>query len=92
MARWMIGDIAVDRVHEIEGALFRPQDVFPDYGPKVFEKHGADLVAGHYSPQVGLVLGTVQSYVIRSGGCNIRVNTCCGNGKQRPHEPPSHVQ
>jgi hypothetical protein len=45
MARWMIGDIAVDRVHEIEGALFRPQDVFPDFDPEVLEQHGSDLIS-----------------------------------------------
>jgi glyoxylase-like metal-dependent hydrolase (beta-lactamase superfamily II) len=90
MSRWMIGDIAVDRVHEIEGALFRPQDVFPDFDPEVLEQHGNDLVPHHYSPQLGLVMGTVQSYVIRSGSYNILVDTCCGNDKQRPNEPPFH--
>ena len=90
MSRWMIGDIAVDRVQEIEGALFRPQDVFPDFDPEVLEAHGGDLIPLHYSPQLGLVLGTIQSYVIRSGRYNILVDTCCGNDKQRPNEPPFH--
>ena len=48
MSRWMIGDIAVDRVQEIEGALFRPQDVFPDFDPEVLEAHGGDLITLHY--------------------------------------------
>ena len=44
MARWMIGDIGVDRIEEIEGPLFRPQDVFPDYDSEVLNKHWDDLV------------------------------------------------
>jgi hypothetical protein len=59
MSRWMIGDIAVDRVHEIEGALFPPHAVFPDFDPEVLERHGSDLIPHHYSPQLGLVLGTI---------------------------------
>jgi len=86
----MIGDIAVDRVHEIEGALFPPHAVFPDFDPELLHKHGNDLIPHHYSPELGLVLGTIQSYVIRSGNQNILVDTCCGNDKQRPNEPPFH--
>lgn len=90
MARWMIGDIGVDRVAELEGPMFRPADVFPDFDPEVLDRHYADLVPRHYSPELGVVIGTIQSYVIRSGGFNILVDTCCGNDKQRPAEPPFH--
>ncbi|MDP9012273.1 MAG: MBL fold metallo-hydrolase [Pseudomonadota bacterium] len=90
MARWMIGEIAVDRVQELEGPLFRPKDVFPDYDAEILERHYDDLVPRHYSPSLGLVIGTVQSYVIRTGSYNVLVDTCCGNDKQRPSEPPFH--
>ena len=90
MSRWMIGEIAVDRVSEIEGPLFRPQDVFPDFDDEVLTRHWDDLVPRYYSPDLGLVVGTVQSYVIRKGRYNILVDTCCGNDKQRPTEPPFH--
>jgi len=86
----MIGEIAVDRVEEIEGPLFRPQDVFPDYDAEILERHYGDLVPRYFSPSLGLVIGTVQSYVIRSGAYNVLVDTCCGNDKQRPAEPPFH--
>jgi glyoxylase-like metal-dependent hydrolase (beta-lactamase superfamily II) len=90
MARWMIGDIGVDRIEEIEGPLFRPKDVFPDYDSEVLNKHWDDLVPRYFDPGLGLVVGTVQSYVIRFGSYNILVDTCCGNDKQRPMEPPFH--
>jgi len=86
----MIGDIGVDRIAEIEGPLFRPQDVFPDYDSEVLDKHWDDLVPRYFDPDLGLVVGTVQSYVIRFGSYNILVDTCCGNDKQRPMEPPFH--
>lgn len=90
MARWMIGNIAVDRIPELEGPLFRPQDVFPDFDAEVLARHWNDLVPRHYAPELGVVIGTVQSYVVRAGSCNILVDTCCGNDKQRPAEPPFH--
>ena len=70
--------------------MFRPKDVFPDYDAEILERHYDDLVPRHYSPSLGLVIGTVQSYVIRSGSYNVLVDTCCGNDKQRPSEPPFH--
>jgi glyoxylase-like metal-dependent hydrolase (beta-lactamase superfamily II) len=90
MARWMIGDIAVDRVAELEGPMFRPKDVFPDFDPEVLEHHSVDLVPRYYRPDLGLVIGTIQTYVIRTGTHNILVDTCCGNDKLRPDEPPFH--
>ena len=90
MAQWMIGDIAVDRVAEIEGPLFPPAGIFADFDPAVLEAHWDDLVPAHYNPELGLVNGTIQTYVIRTAGLTILVDTCCGNHKQRPAEPPFH--
>jgi len=90
MSRWRIGNIGVDRVAELEGPLFPPGAVFPDFDPEILERHGDDLVPAHYSVELGLVLGTVQSYIIRTGSKTILVDTCCGNHKERPDEPPFH--
>ena len=90
MAHWRIGEIAVDRIKELEGPLFPPKGVFSDYDPEVLTQHWNDLVPRHYSPELGVVIGTVQTYVIRAGGYNVLVDTCCGNDKQRPEEPAFH--
>jgi glyoxylase-like metal-dependent hydrolase (beta-lactamase superfamily II) len=90
MSRWKIGSIAVDRVAEIEGPLFSPAGVFTDFDRGVLDAHWAVLVPAHYDPELGLVKGTIQSYVIRTSGLTILVDTCCGNSKQRPAEPPFH--
>jgi len=90
MARWMIGDIGVDRIAEIEGPMFPPKEVFPDFDPEVLQRHRDDLIPRYYAPDLGLVIGTIQTYVIRAGAHNVLVDTCCGNDKQRPGEPPFH--
>jgi hypothetical protein len=61
MTRWTIGNIGVDRVAELEGPLFPPAAVFPDFDPEILAQHGADLVPAHYAPELGLVVGTVQT-------------------------------
>lgn len=90
MARWMIGEIGVDRVAELEGPMFPPKEVFPDYDPEVLVRHREDLIPRYFAPDMGVVIGTIQTYVIRSGSYNILVDTCCGNDKKRPDEPPFH--
>ena len=87
---WMIGDIRVDRVSELEGPLFPPGDVFPDYDAAVLRRHWDELVPMHYNPEAGRVIGAIQSYILRTGSSNILIDTCCGNAKQRPDEPPFH--
>ena len=90
MARWMIGGISVDRISEIEGPLFAPKDVFPAFDPDVLQRHWAELVPDHYAADLGRVIGTVQTYVLRTAEYTILVDTCCGNHKQRPNDPPFH--
>jgi glyoxylase-like metal-dependent hydrolase (beta-lactamase superfamily II) len=86
----MIGDISVDRVAEIEGPLFPPGGVFPAFDPAILQKHWADLVPDHYDAGLGLVIGAVQTYVLRTPDHTILVDTGCGNHKQRPGDPPFH--
>ena len=90
MARWMIGDISVDRVSEIEGPLFPPKDVFPAFDPEILRRHWDDLMPDHYAADLGRVIGTVQTYVLRTPDHTILVDTCCGNHKQRPDDPAFH--
>jgi len=86
----MLGDIGVDRVNEIEGPLFPPAAMLPDFDPAVLQAHWEALVPRFYEPLSGCMIGTVQSYVIRAGGKIILIDTCCGNGKNRPHDPGFH--
>jgi len=86
----MIGNISVDRVAEIEGPLFPPKGVFPDFDPAILQRHWADLVPDHYAADLGLVIGAVQTYVLRTPDHTILVDTGCGNHKQRPGDPPFH--
>ena len=90
MARWMIGEISVDRVAEIEGPLFAPADVFPSFDQTILQQHWGDLVPDHYAADLGRVIGTVQTYVLRTPDHTILVDTGCGNHKQRPNDPPFH--
>ena len=88
MPHWTIGDIGVDPVIEFGGPAMQPGDVFPDYDPGVFTQHADVLVPRYFAPSLGRLVGGVKSHVIRTGGHNIVVDTGCGNGKERPGEPP----
>ncbi len=87
MPHWMVGDIGVDRVFQLEGPSFKPRETFPDCDLGIFERHAAALVPRYFQPESGRIVGAIQSFVIRTGSENILVDTCVGNNKNR-HEPP----
>jgi hypothetical protein len=58
--RWMIGHIGVDRVNEIEGPLFPPAAMLPDFDPAVLEAHWDALVPRFYEPHSGRMVGPVR--------------------------------
>ena len=84
----MIGDISVTRVEEILGPGFLPTQLCPDFQPEALQRHRNWLVPNHYHEKSGRLIGSVHSWVLRTGRHTILVDTCVGNDKTR-HGFPS---
>ncbi len=85
-----LGDMRVDRVIEQELPGFEPFEFFPNLQKDEFEAHRAMLEPNALDPDSGLLVFAMQSYVVRTGGLTILIDSCIGNHKDRPTRPLWH--
>ena len=94
MASWRIGDVAIDRVVEMEGPSFAPDELLPDAVPEamaaLLSGDGGWLRDGWIEAESGLLVMSSHSFVLRTGRHTILVDTCVGNDKERPGHPRWH--
>jgi glyoxylase-like metal-dependent hydrolase (beta-lactamase superfamily II) len=91
MATWTIGSVTVMRVEEQLGIAQVPcERYFQGFEREVLERHIGWLAPDHYSPEHDRVVTSVHSWLIRSGGLTILIETCGGNHKDRPWTPRFH--
>ena len=91
MGTWMLGDIAVDRVVEVEGPALPPDVLYPGAASEVIEAHRHWLEPGLLDPASGLLVISFHSFVIRTAHHVIVVDTCGGNDKSRPGKVRYHM-
>jgi len=84
------GDIAVDRVVEVEGPGFFPAFMLPDCTPEALAAEAGWLVPDFLHAESGRFVQSVHTYVIRTGRHTILVDTCIGNDKERPSTKAWH--
>jgi glyoxylase-like metal-dependent hydrolase (beta-lactamase superfamily II) len=87
---WQIGQVTVTRIEELHGPSFRPEDLFATWDPAVLEEHGHWMSPNFYQQSTNQVIMSVHSWLIRTPQHTILVDTCCGNGKNRPGSPHFH--
>jgi glyoxylase-like metal-dependent hydrolase (beta-lactamase superfamily II) len=84
----ILGDVEVIRIEETHGPVGLTAEQFvPDVPAEAWQRHDAMLVPDHLDRTDRLVQVAMQSWVLRSGGRTILVDTGVGNGKQRPLVP-----
>jgi glyoxylase-like metal-dependent hydrolase (beta-lactamase superfamily II) len=82
-----LGDVSITRVQEWEG-LFGPGPALIPDSDEQFWRENADLLApDHYDLESGLIQACLQTFVLRSEGRTILVDTGAGDGKERPYVP-----
>lgn len=92
MTTLRIGDATVDGVMEAVDAFRAPGDIFPDATPEVVDSHRDWLEPHSIDPATGNVILAFRSYLVRTGGLTILIDTCVGNDKERPLRPNWHRQ
>jgi glyoxylase-like metal-dependent hydrolase (beta-lactamase superfamily II) len=86
MIRWQLGEVAIDRVVELERPIFPPAVLYPASRPDAVARHHDWLRPGLMAADGHLVLA-FHSWVIRTRRRTIVVDTCSGNDKPRPQKP-----
>ncbi|MBT7664338.1 MAG: MBL fold metallo-hydrolase [Rhodospirillaceae bacterium] len=83
----MIGDIAVQRIIEMEVPFFVPHEVFREATPEALEPHRHWLEPNAMAPETGKLILPFQSYLVRTKHHTILIDTCIGCGKNIAHRP-----
>ena len=87
-----IGDVAIHRVVEQEEPLFDALEFFPGLARETLDGNRAWLEPAALDPATGKVRLCVQSYLVRTPRHTILVDSCVGNGKERPGRPFWHMR
>jgi hypothetical protein len=79
----VLGDVEVSRVVEWQGAFATTDVLFPSVPGELWRRHESWLAPDFLDPTTGAWQATVQTWVLRSEGRTILVDTGLGNDKQR---------
>jgi glyoxylase-like metal-dependent hydrolase (beta-lactamase superfamily II) len=79
-----IGDVTVTRIEEMHGPIMPPDQFFPEMPEEAWRENRETLVPDHLDADGGMVRGAFQTWLLRSGGRTILIDTGIGNDKTRP--------
>jgi glyoxylase-like metal-dependent hydrolase (beta-lactamase superfamily II) len=83
-----LGSVTLDRVLEYAGPVgMSPDTFFPDSAPPMWRDERNPVVPHFLDDDSGIVRAAIQTWVLRSGGRTILIDTGVGNDKERPHVP-----
>ncbi|MGK5545508.1 MBL fold metallo-hydrolase [Streptomyces sp. URMC 127] len=85
-----LGDVEVIRVVEWQGPLLPARSLVPDTTREMWKDNEARLAPDHWDPDSDTAVVALQSWVLRSGGRTVLVDTGVGNGRERPGSPHFH--
>lgn len=84
----VLGDVTITRVNEYYGPVgLSPKTFFPDASEEAWRKNRSWLAPDFLDPDADVCVSAIQTWLLRSGGRTILVDTGVGNHKERPHAP-----
>ncbi|MFF4748675.1 MBL fold metallo-hydrolase [Streptomyces sp. NPDC002514] len=86
----VLGDVEVVRVVEWHRPFAPASGMFPTVAAEVWQDNADWLAPDHWEPDSGRAVLALQTWVLRSGGRTVLVDTGVGNGRERPGMPPFH--
>ncbi|MFJ3922102.1 MBL fold metallo-hydrolase [Streptomyces sp. NPDC090022] len=86
----VLGDVEIVRVVEWRGAFAPAAELVPGVGAEVWRENARWLSPEHVDAASGAAVMALQSWVLRSGGRTVLVDTAVGNGRERPGSPAFH--
>ena len=78
-----IGDATIEKVEEICGAGFKPGRMFPKFNQEAFDAQKGWMVPDHVEPGSDRLVGSVHTWIVKTGRHTILIDTCLGNHKHR---------
>ncbi|MDX2560312.1 MBL fold metallo-hydrolase [Streptomyces sp. TX20-6-3] len=88
--RMVVGDVEVIRVVEWQGPFVAAGELVPSAGEETWKDNEDWLAPDHWDPESDRAVMALQTWVLRSGGRTVLVDTGVGNGRERPGAPQFH--
>jgi glyoxylase-like metal-dependent hydrolase (beta-lactamase superfamily II) len=82
-----LGAVSITRVLEWEDIFAPGPTLIPDSDDAFWREHADLLAPDHFEPASGFMHGCLQTFVLRSEGRTILVDTGAGDGRERPYLP-----
>ncbi|MFB1044821.1 MBL fold metallo-hydrolase [Streptomyces chrestomyceticus] len=83
-----LGNVTITRVREYFGPVhMTPDTFFPDVPEETWEKNSSWMSPDFLDPDTRVVNSAIQTWLLRSEGKTILVDTGVGNHKERPYSP-----
>ncbi|MEW2417228.1 MBL fold metallo-hydrolase [Streptomyces sp. NPDC046866] len=86
----VLGDVEIIKVVEWQGPFVPAPDLVPQADPHLWRDNEDRLAPDHWEPERDLAVLALQSWVIRSAGRTVLVDTGVGSGRERPGTPQFH--
>lgn len=87
MQRFRLGEVEITKVVEWQGEIAPARFVIPDSPPEIWRDNESWLAPDHWHPETDAYHGAVQTWVLRSEGRVVLVDTGAGNDRTRPQVP-----
>ncbi|WP_434449532.1 MBL fold metallo-hydrolase [Lentzea sp. E54] len=87
MQHFQLGEVEVTKVVEWQGEAAPARFIVPDSPPEIWRDNESWLSPDHWRPETDAYHGAVQTWVLRSEGKVILVDTGVGNDRHRPQMP-----
>ncbi|MFE0512483.1 MBL fold metallo-hydrolase [Streptomyces sp. NPDC058964] len=85
-----IGDVEVLRIVEWRGSFLPARQLVPGVAPETWKEYEGQLAPDHWDPVGDRAMSALQTWVLRSGGRTVLVDTGVGKGRERPGNPLFH--
>ena len=83
-----LGTVEISRVEEV---LLREEgNLFAEWTPEMVPEFRSLLGPEHYDAEADAFIVSIHSWLLRTGGKTILIDTCGGNCKDRPNSPRFH--
>lgn len=87
MHRFQLGDVEVTKIVEWQGELAPARFIIPDSPPEIWQYNESRLSPDYWHPATDAYYGAVQTWMLRSEGKVILIDTGIGNDRHRPQIP-----
>ncbi|GLY80375.1 MBL fold metallo-hydrolase [Actinoallomurus iriomotensis] len=88
--RLVLGDVEVIRVVEWQGPFVPVSGFLAETAGEVWKDNEDWLAPDHWEPETDRAVVALQTWVLRSGGRTVLVDTGVGKGRERPGSPRFH--